>query len=564
MDAEPSQAPTAAGAWWRRVAWAAFLLGALLRIYPLWHPYLQPELEVPTGTAIAEIVRHDWRPLSLFHGTAFIYTLRVAYTAVYALGYLTGRFKDRLDLLAAFVRDPSPFFVAGRLIVLAASLLALVLAGRTAGVVAGPPAAACAILLLAVSFIHVRESHYVWYDVPAGTAVTLATLLGMRAVRSGRRRDLVATAVCGGVALATKHSVFPVVVPVAVAAALAGEVGVATCLRRLAGAAAVALGAYAIVCPYSFLDFRGFLTAAWFTAGATQGLVGSFALPFRTLWWIVIGPAATGLALVGIAAALRARPREALVLIAFPLAYAAVLAGQGRLHARYLAPAAPLVAALAGIGTAAIGRLASPRHAAAATTLVLAAATAIPTVRATEYVRLLGRDDTRALAGEWIRTHVPPGTRITLPSANGHPNPLLPLDDTTVRIAWRPWADELLARGVVDRAATYPRRYLGGVFGGFGPDWQPRDRYVVMTHHPVVVRSAEPPDTYRERIEAAGGRQVAEFRGFDEPLEGVVYDPIDANYVPLVGFDRILRPGPNLTVWELPVPGAAAPPAPAR
>jgi len=41
-------------------------------------------------------------------------------------------------------------------------------------------------------------------------------------------------------------------------------------------------------------------------------------------------------------------------------------------------------------------------------------------------------------------------------------------------------------------------------------------------------------------------------RGFEEPLPPDVCDPIDADYVPLSNFEHILRPGPNITVWELP------------
>ena len=117
---------------------------------------------------------------------------------------------------------------------------------------------------------------------------------------------------------------------------------------------------------------------------------------------------------------------------------------------------------------------------------------------------------------------------------------------------WREWADVLLGRGVADPRQIYPQRYLGGVFGGFPPDWQPRDRFVVTAYHPIVVRSARIPAAYIERLRAAGARPVAAFEGFREPLDGTVYDPIDADYVPLTGFGRLERPGPNITIWELP------------
>jgi hypothetical protein len=546
-------APEAGAEAWRAVWWVALCFGLALRAFPLHLPYLQPEQEVPTGFAMQMVARGDWQPVSLFHGTGFIYALRILYTGMYAVGRVTGVYGDRLDLLASFVRNPFPYILAGRLFVFAMSALGLVLAGRAAGMLGGDAAAAAATALLAVTFIHVRESHYVWYDLPAATLVTATAVAGLRAVRSGRRRDVLVTAALGGVALATKHSMFAVAAPVLATAVLAGEASFARRLGLVVAAALVALAAYAVCCPYTFIEFKTFLDSAWFTALATQGAAGSDALPFHVLWWTVVGPAITAAALVGLVTSLGHDWRRALVLAAFPLCYVAVLASEGRLHARYMLAATPLTAALAGLGVVALGRLAPARSARAATLVILAAVMAGSTRQAIAYDRLLALPDTRALAAEWIYAHVPAGTRLTFPAAGGHPNPLLPLDETTIKIAWRPFAAALVAHGAVDRAHEYPRWYLGGVFGTFSPDWHPRPGLVVTADHPAVGRAFETPPEYLDRLRAAGARVVAEFRGFDPPLIGAVYDPIDANYVPLAGFAHVIRPGPNLTIWEVPV-----------
>src|SRR5207247_11257629 len=80
----------------------------------------------------------------------------------------------------------------------------------------------------------------------------------------------------------------------------------------------------------------------------------------------------------------------------------------------------------------------------------------------------------------------------------------------------------------------------------------PAARSVCTAHQPSAVGSARLPAAYIERLRAAGARPVAAFEGFREPLDGTVYDPIDADYVPLTGFGRLERPGPNITIWELP------------
>jgi hypothetical protein len=49
---------------------------------------------------------------------------------------------------------------------------------------------------------------------------------------------------------------------------------------------------------------------------------------------------------------------------------------------------------------------------------------------------------------------------------------------------------------------------------------------------------------------------VARFEAFREPIPAsVVYEPVEADYVPLAGFGALIRPGPNVTVWELPERG---------
>src|SRR5204862_410287 len=45
---------------------------------------------------------------------------------------------------------------------------------------------------------------------------------------------------------------------------------------------------------------------------------------------------------------------------------------------------------------------------------------------------------------------------------------------------------------------------------------------------------------------------VARFRAFDpERITGSLFDPTDANYLPLRGFRPIERPGPSITVWRV-------------
>jgi hypothetical protein len=56
-------------------------------------------------------------------------------------------------------------------------------------------------------------------------------------------------------------------------------------------------------------------------------------------------------------------------------------------------------------------------------------------------------------------------------------------------------------------------------------------------------------------LREAGAREVARFAGLEAPIpDDVVFDRIDADYVPLRGAQHVEHPGPSLTIWEVPAP----------
>jgi hypothetical protein len=168
-----------------------------------------------------------------------------------------------------------------------------------------------------------------------------------------------------------------------------------------------------------------------------------------------------------------------------------------------------------------------------------------------ELDRFLARDDTRTLAGAWLIEHAGAGARVTIPDASGYMNPTLPPTDLVLQTihpheAWelRPRLGPALRDWVVD--------YQGK------PDRIPRaamshERFVVTATHPIVAWLHGTPPGVLEALRRAGGQPVATFVGTPVPLPPEVsYDPIDADYVPLRGWNALVRPGPNLTVWQLP------------
>jgi YYY domain-containing protein len=124
--------------------------------------------------------------------------------------------------------------------------------GDAAGLLAGG--------LLAASVLHVQTSHFAATDVALTFLVLLALALCVRLANRGRVRDAVWAGAATGLALATKASAAPLLLPLALAAFLSMKAsrrwGRGVLLAAVAGAAALA--AFALGEPYAFLDFREF------------------------------------------------------------------------------------------------------------------------------------------------------------------------------------------------------------------------------------------------------------------------------------------------------------------
>ncbi len=142
--------------------------------------------------------------------------------------------------------------LAGALTVLLVAAVGRRLYGQKAGLLAG--------LLLALAVLHVQTSHFASTDVTLTLFVLLSLAASGRLARRGRVRDALLAGALTGLALATKASAAPLLLPMAVAVFLACRP--ARAFRR--GALLLAAGGAAVVTafflgePYAFLTFHEF------------------------------------------------------------------------------------------------------------------------------------------------------------------------------------------------------------------------------------------------------------------------------------------------------------------
>ncbi len=328
-----------------------------------------------------------------------------------------------------FDKDPTQIWIAARTLAAAlcmAGVAAVYWAARRLwGVREGLVAAA----VLAFAFLPVAYSRVAVTDVGALVGVSLSLGLAVLAYERGRVRDFALAGAAAGLAVAFKYTAGLALVPLAIAALAHLRADGVRAAGGLALAGALAALVFVVLNPYLFGSLD-----AWWSDLRDQAEVaadqpkpgqesGGVSYYLDSLTW-GLGWAAAFAALCGAALELRRDLVRGLMLLAVPVALFLYLSAQSRYFGRWLLPAYP---ALAMLGAVAIGQASDlladrwrrrPAWTAPAVAAVLTAAVlAQPLAADIRSAQVLGRDDTRQQARDWIEAQRMPGLRVSVEPA---------------------------------------------------------------------------------------------------------------------------------------------------
>lgn len=308
-------------------------------------------------------------------------------------------------------------------------------------------------------------------------------------------------------------------------------------------------------------------------AEETPGLVQHASVSFPFAWgWPLVGLGAFA-CLHGLVAGLRKKDAMPALLGFFALFFWAAVVGRTTMNfARYSLPAHPVVAVLVALTLFSVARAARPKlasflaargsGAALAPSLALAVPlallTAEPTVRSFDYVRILGLNDTRELARDWILANAPDARFDTLggygrlyavedhladrceallPEGFRSPVPRLEFrTDQSVQTTEAPasWRNTV-------GAALYPVLFRGSPPPLRAP-WIVVSRpYLPCGQETVRYDGADPPERcYEERARFEPGELACD----------AVFDEQDHFYAPLWGHAGLRNLGPSIRIYE--------------
>ena len=519
----------------------------------------------------------DLNPHFFNYGTLWPYLLAAAYGVYFVLGWVVGWFSSPRDLLRLYDFDPTSLLVIARAASVAmgtatvffAAQVGRLLLGRAEGLISGA--------LLSLTYLHARDSHFATVDVPMTAFLSASLFFLARALRGGRLREFALAGLCAGFAASTKYAGLLMFAPAAwtyLCRVREEGGGLAPDRRALAFAALFALG-FCAGTPFALLDAPAFLAdvlaeSRHLSEGHHIELPPGIVSHLRVS--LLYGMGAPLLAAAGLGSGLliARRPREAGLLLAFPLAYFALLAPSRTVFVRYAVPLLPFLCVAAAFALAELGRWLAARTSALtapAWMALLCAAVLVPgALRIVRLDALLRERDNRIVVQEWIEANLSAGSTLhqAVPGElfNGPQWARIDLFPTA-ELLERDFAG-LVAMGRAERRLRVLIEELrasgapGFVEVGFEPEGErfvsllrepvPAPRYVLLARHPV--RRLPPAPAALLELLARDYTLVRGFEAASGDAAQAVYDHQDAFFLPFAGFDGVERPGPSYFLYE--------------
>jgi hypothetical protein len=437
---------------------AIILLGLGLRLHGIRFglPYLY-HVDEPSYVIAAVRLGNGVLASRPYDPTGFSNILFAEYGFYFVFGRLTGIFHSIQDFTQYYESDPSSFYLISRLTSALLGTVTIFLIYVIGRLVGGKRVGIAAAFLLALCFLHIRDSHYGTPDITMTFFATLSIALMLGVQKTTNRKYLTFFAgVAGGLAVATKWLALPILFSIILGSLTIPQKRTQNLLRSCGGfLLGFGLGSFQILinpAPYigkvlvEFNRSQSVGYEGWYIDQAPSWL-----FYLKTLSYGVGIP----LLLLGIVGAVlyakqsvQKRKGDQAIILVFVFSYLAVIIPSSHFFARYalaLLPFLALFAAQAGLVLAeSLAKIALKRFYSSLVvyTLIglLLCLTSLPSLaRSFRHNYLLTVPDTRTLAKEWIELNIPAGTRIAVDWSVYAP----PLFTGELVVPWVPPSDKI-------------------------------------------------------------------------------------------------------------------------
>jgi len=340
------------------------------------------------------------------------YLLFAAYGVFYLIGNLTGVFSGIEAFEIQFYADPSSYYLIARII------FGVIIGTATIGVLYrfadkyfDRTVAYVSALFLAVSFLHVRDSHYIYTDISLVLVLVCAFHVfgGMMDKRHSLKEHF-GMGLMIGLATAIKYNGILIAVPYLLLS-LCCRKDNRFILKEWTFAMVGAVMIFILLNPFSVLSFSEFLHQIRQEADAHSGVMW-----YHHLFYSLsegIGIPLLVMSLLGIVSSLGRFDVMKAAIALFCLVYYMVICLWGQGYDRYVLPIVPFMCLMA----ASFVSLCRREHDRGRTVLMMALILCAVTpniIKGFVFNGIMLQDDTRTLAKKWVEEHIPSGSTLGL------------------------------------------------------------------------------------------------------------------------------------------------------
>lgn len=345
------------------------------------------------------------------------YILFIFYGLFYIIGLGFRFFTDTDSFLKLFIQEPTIFYIIARVLLgVLPGVFSVACVYKIARIIANKRAALLSAFFLSVAFIHVRNSHYAYHDIPLALCLILAFIYLFTYLDTGKIKDLFAAGVIAGIAAGFKYNGALIIIPVLI---------LPWPCRKKPGMdkgliirySLYFLSGFFIFCfltnPYAVFDYKSFIQSLLFERQA-HGFTGWF-YHISYSCFEGIGVLMTLLSAFGLLLFLFSGDKRKQAIGLFVLLSYISIVFFGQKHERYILPMVPFLLVMAAfcVDKLLAGLMHKQQRVMAAAFLIVLL-TAATTAKSVYSDILFTRPDTRAMAAEWIKQNIPEGEGIAL------------------------------------------------------------------------------------------------------------------------------------------------------
>ena len=343
------------------------------------------------------------------------YVLFAGYGLFYIAGLGLGLFSGVRDFAYLYLNDPTVFYLIGRIAlgVLPGTfsvLLIYFLGKKLFSVKAGLISA----FFLALNFLHVRDSHYIYFDIPLAFFLIAFFIKSLDLARTDSWRDHIWVGVLAGMTTAVKYFA-PLLAPFLVLLILHNSVYFRISVLRRAlktfSIIAVAAAVFFSLHPYAFINFAEFI----------RQLSNIPVTPLGPLFHLKVSLAGSSgvfvivFAFLGIILSAVRKNRGALLMAVFVFYYYFVLVFKSQAAARYVMPMIPVLIVFASYFLCSIAGTFKVSYREKTATALLALVLVFPSAQKTFLLDMLFMErDTRTLAYDWVKETLPASSMLAI------------------------------------------------------------------------------------------------------------------------------------------------------